>query len=171
MIAGKDAPRHGEAKNSWLTGTAAWNFVAVSQYLLGVRPEFEGLRVAPVISAEISSFTVTRKCRGATYVHPREKPRRLEVEAYRRRQAHRRRHRSVRRTRRDGCDRLRGLASQTRDLSSSKVTVASRLVSCHAFERLLTKPSSRTLRGIQAFTVWTPALSARWFPPHRRCRR
>ncbi len=68
MIAGKDAPRPGEAKNSWLTGTAAWNFVAVSQYLLGVRPDFEGLRVAPVIGKEVASFTVTRKCRGATYL-------------------------------------------------------------------------------------------------------
>ena len=61
-------PRAGEAKNSWLTGTAAWNFVAVSQYLLGVRPDFDGLRVAPVIAKEVPSFTVTRKCRGAEYV-------------------------------------------------------------------------------------------------------
>jgi cellobiose phosphorylase len=68
MIAGKDAPRHGEAKNSWLTGTAAWNFVALSQHLLGVRPDFEGLRVSPVISKELATFTVTRKCRGAEYV-------------------------------------------------------------------------------------------------------
>lgn len=67
MIAGKDAVRHGEAKNSWLTGTAAWNFVAISQYLLGVRPEFEGLSVKPCIGTEIPEFTVTRKCRGATY--------------------------------------------------------------------------------------------------------
>ena len=48
MIAGKDAVRHGEAKNSWLTGTAAWNFVAVSQYLLGVRPDYDGLLRRPV---------------------------------------------------------------------------------------------------------------------------
>jgi cellobiose phosphorylase len=67
MIAGKDAVRHGEAKNSWLTGTAAWNFVAASQYLLGVRPEFEGLSVRPCLGTEIPEFTVTRKCRGATY--------------------------------------------------------------------------------------------------------
>jgi cellobiose phosphorylase len=67
MVAGKDAPRHGEAKNSWLTGTAAWNFVALSQYLLGIRPDFEGLRVHPVIGKDIGSFTVTRKCRGAEY--------------------------------------------------------------------------------------------------------
>jgi cellobiose phosphorylase len=68
MIAGKDAPHHGEAKNSWLTGTAAWNFVALSQYLLGIKPEFDGLRIRPVISTELSSFTVTRLCRGAEYV-------------------------------------------------------------------------------------------------------
>jgi cellobiose phosphorylase len=68
MIAGKDAPRHGEAKNSWLTGTAAWNFVALSQHLLGIRPDYEGLRVRPVLSTEIPTFTVTRKWRGAEYV-------------------------------------------------------------------------------------------------------
>ncbi len=68
MIAGKDAPRHGEAKNSWLTGTAAWNFVALSQHLLGIRPDYEGLRVHPVLSVAIPTFTVTRKWRGAEYV-------------------------------------------------------------------------------------------------------
>jgi cellobiose phosphorylase len=68
MVAGKDAIRHGEAKNSWLTGTAAWNFVAVSQYLLGVRPEHDGLLVAPCLPAEIPEFEVTRKCRGVTFV-------------------------------------------------------------------------------------------------------
>ena len=67
MIAGKDAVRPGEAKNSWLTGTAAWNFVAISQYMLGVRPEFGGLLVNPCIGKEIPTFTVTRKCRGAEY--------------------------------------------------------------------------------------------------------
>ncbi len=67
MIAGKDAVRHGEAKNSWLTGTAAWNFVAISQHILGVKPELEGLRVNPCIAAEIPTFTVVRKCRGAEY--------------------------------------------------------------------------------------------------------
>lgn len=67
MIAGKDAEKPGEAKNSWLTGTAAWNFVAVSQHLLGVRPEFDGLKVAPCMPAAFDSFKVTRWCRGATY--------------------------------------------------------------------------------------------------------
>jgi len=67
MIAGKDAVRHGEAKNSWLTGTAAWNFVAISQHILGIKPELSGLRVNPCIAAEIPRFTIVRKCRGATY--------------------------------------------------------------------------------------------------------
>jgi cellobiose phosphorylase len=67
MVAGRDAVRHGEAKNAWLTGTAAWNFVAASQYLLGVRPEHAGLLVNPCLPAELPAFTVTRKCRGATY--------------------------------------------------------------------------------------------------------
>jgi cellobiose phosphorylase len=67
MIAGRDAVRHGEAKNSWLTGTAAWNFVAISQHILGVRPELEGLRVDPRIGAEVPELTIVRKCRGAEY--------------------------------------------------------------------------------------------------------
>jgi cellobiose phosphorylase len=68
MIAGKDAHKPGEAKNAWLTGTAAWNFIAVSQYLLGVRPELDGLCVQPCLPKEIPEFKVTRRCRGATYV-------------------------------------------------------------------------------------------------------
>jgi cellobiose phosphorylase len=67
MIAGKDAPTHGEAKNSWLTGTAAWNFVAISQWILGIRPEFGGLRIDPVLPASWPGFTATRRFRGATY--------------------------------------------------------------------------------------------------------
>jgi cellobiose phosphorylase len=67
MVAGRDSVRHGEAKNSWLTGTAAWNWVAVANYMLGVRPELDGLRVAPCIGPEIPRFTVTRRCRGAVY--------------------------------------------------------------------------------------------------------
>ncbi len=67
MIAGKDAPTPGEAKNSWLTGTAAWNFVAIAQWILGIRPEHEGLRIDPVLPASWGEFTVTRQFRGATY--------------------------------------------------------------------------------------------------------
>jgi cellobiose phosphorylase len=67
MIAGKDAPVHGEAKNSWLTGTAAWNLVAITQWILGIRPELDGLRVDPVLPAGWHGFTATRRFRGATY--------------------------------------------------------------------------------------------------------
>ena len=67
MIAGKDAKRHGEAKNSWLTGTAAWNFVAVSQYILGIKPEYNGLKIDPSIPHEWDGFTASRLFRGATY--------------------------------------------------------------------------------------------------------
>ena len=67
MVAGRDAIREGEAKNSWLTGTAAWNYVAIAHHMLGIRPELDGLRVSPCIGAEIPSFTVTRRCRGAIY--------------------------------------------------------------------------------------------------------
>ena len=67
MIAGKDAKRHGEAKNSWLTGTAAWNFVAVSQYILGIMPDWNGLKVDPSIPHAWDGFTATRQFRGATY--------------------------------------------------------------------------------------------------------
>ena len=67
MVAGKDAPRFGEAKNSWLTGTAAWTFVSISQYILGVRPVFEGLLIDPCIPSEMKGFTVTRYFRNAFY--------------------------------------------------------------------------------------------------------
>ena len=68
MIAGKDAPTHGEAKNSWLTGTAAWNYFTITQWILGIRTGFDGLIVDPVIPAKWKGFTVTRKFRGNTYV-------------------------------------------------------------------------------------------------------
>lgn len=67
MIAGKDAPTHGEAKNSWLTGTAAWNYVAITQWILGLRPDLDGLRVDPVLPTDWEGFTATRVFRGATY--------------------------------------------------------------------------------------------------------
>jgi cellobiose phosphorylase len=67
MIAGKDASRFGEGKNSWLTGTAAWNMVAISQYILGVQPDWDGLKIDPSIPAEWDGLTATRKFRNATY--------------------------------------------------------------------------------------------------------
>jgi cellobiose phosphorylase len=67
MIAGREHKDFGQAKNSWLTGTASWNFVAVSQYILGVRPEIDGLRIDPCIPKSWKGFTVTRVFRGDTY--------------------------------------------------------------------------------------------------------
>jgi cellobiose phosphorylase len=64
MIAGREAPTYGEAKNSWLTGTAAWNYVAITQWILGIRPEFAGLRIDPCIPPEWDVFTVERIFRG-----------------------------------------------------------------------------------------------------------
>ncbi len=67
MIAGKDAPTHGEAKNSWLTGTAAWNLVAISQWILGIRPTYDGLMIDPVIPESWQGFTAQRTYRGVIY--------------------------------------------------------------------------------------------------------
>ncbi len=67
MIAGKDAKRHGEAKNSWLTGTAAWNFAAISQWILGIKPDFQGLAIDPCIPKSWDGFSLTRHFRGAVF--------------------------------------------------------------------------------------------------------
>lgn len=67
MIAGKDAAHFGEAKNSWLTGTAAWSFACISQYILGIRPGFNGLIVDPCLPDSIGKFSAVRKFRGADY--------------------------------------------------------------------------------------------------------
>lgn len=67
MIAGKAAVNFGEAKNSWLTGTAAWNYVAISQYILGIRPGFKGLIVDPKVVDSLSGTKVTRHFRGTEY--------------------------------------------------------------------------------------------------------
>jgi cellobiose phosphorylase len=67
MIAGRDAPTYGEAKNSWLTGTAAWNYYAIIQWILGIRPSYEGLQIRPVVPKSWRGFKATRRFRGATY--------------------------------------------------------------------------------------------------------
>jgi cellobiose phosphorylase len=77
MIAGKEAPNPGEAKNSWLTGSAAWNFVAISQWILGIRPEHEGLRIDPCLPADWKGYEAVRHFRGATYRIAVRKPRGL----------------------------------------------------------------------------------------------
>ena len=67
MIAGIDAAHFGEAKNSWLTGTAAWTFTNISQYIIGIRPEFDGLCIDPCIPDYMKEFSVKRTFRGAEY--------------------------------------------------------------------------------------------------------
>ena len=67
MIAGRDASTHGEAKNSWLTGTAAWNYYAITQWILGIRPSYDGLEISPVIPSNWPGFRATRKFRGTAY--------------------------------------------------------------------------------------------------------
>jgi cellobiose phosphorylase len=67
MIAGKAAPRHGEAKNSWLTGTAAWNYVAITQHILGIRPGYAGLVIAPCVPEALLPLHIRRLFRGTEY--------------------------------------------------------------------------------------------------------
>jgi cellobiose phosphorylase len=67
MTAGKDAFRPGEAKNSWLTGTAAWNWYAITQFILGIKPSYDGLLIDPCIPKDWKNYEVTRKFRGADY--------------------------------------------------------------------------------------------------------
>ena len=74
MIAGADAPDFGEAKNSWLTGTAAWTFLSVSQAILGVKPTLDGLKIDPCVPSSVRHYRVRRVYRGATYEIEVENP-------------------------------------------------------------------------------------------------
>jgi cellobiose phosphorylase len=67
MIAGKDAFKPGEAKNSWLSGTASWNFYTIVQYILGVKPDYNGLNINPCIPTKWDGFEMKREFRGAVY--------------------------------------------------------------------------------------------------------
>jgi len=67
MTAGRDAPTPGEAKNSWLTGTAAWAFLTISQYILGIQPGYAGLKIDPCIPKTWQEFSIQRKFRDAIY--------------------------------------------------------------------------------------------------------
>ncbi len=67
MVAGKDAKFFGQGKNSWLTGTAAWTFTDISQYILGVYPTLTGLQINPCIPGDFGDFRIEREYRGARY--------------------------------------------------------------------------------------------------------
>jgi len=74
MIAGKDAFKPGEAKNSWLTGTAAWNYYAITQYILGIKPNYNGLLIDPCIPNHWEGFKISRNFRGSTFCIEVENP-------------------------------------------------------------------------------------------------
>ncbi len=78
MVAGKDAPTFGEGKNSWLTGTAAWTFTTISQYILGIQPTLDGLRVNPCIPSDIDHYEIDRAYRGQNYHITIENPDHIE---------------------------------------------------------------------------------------------
>lgn len=67
MTAGRDAQTPGEGKNSWLTGTVAWSFVALSQYILGIKPVYDGLLINPCVPQNWEQYNVVRKYRNGTY--------------------------------------------------------------------------------------------------------
>ncbi|MBR6914129.1 MAG: glycosyl transferase, partial [Treponema sp.] len=67
MIAGKEARNFGQAKNSWLTGTAAWNMVALSRYICGIRPDYSGLYIEPRLPSHVKKATIVRIFRGVKY--------------------------------------------------------------------------------------------------------
>ncbi|MBN2795707.1 MAG: glycosyl transferase [Clostridia bacterium] len=67
MIAGKDAKHHGQAKNSWLTGTASWNYITITQWILGIKPDFDGLKIDPCLPSHLDEVKVKRIYRGTTY--------------------------------------------------------------------------------------------------------
>jgi cellobiose phosphorylase len=64
---GKYSRKQGASRLPWLSGTATWSYVAGTQYILGIRPDWDGLLVDPVIPAKWDGFTVKRLYRGATY--------------------------------------------------------------------------------------------------------
>ena len=67
MVAGKDAAKPGEGKNSWLTGTAAWNWLTITQYILGIKPTYDGLEIDPCIPSTLKEYTIHRELRDASF--------------------------------------------------------------------------------------------------------
>ena len=67
-VTGRASGNPGHAKNSWLTGTASWTFLSISQYILGIYPEYDGLKVAPCLPDELTEYTVRRRFRDCDYV-------------------------------------------------------------------------------------------------------
>jgi cellobiose phosphorylase len=66
-VCGPTHPQFGMGRNAWLTGTASWTYVAATQWILGIRPTYRGLRIAPALPSGWSGFTGTRLFRGAVH--------------------------------------------------------------------------------------------------------
>lgn len=64
---GSESDKFGLANNSWLTGTASWMYIAVTQFILGIRPEWNGLLIDPCLPSTWETVRVTRRFRGCTY--------------------------------------------------------------------------------------------------------
>ena len=72
MVTGRASGNPGHAKNSWLTGTASWTFLSISQAILGIYPEYDGLRISPCVPDELQAYTVVRRFRNTEYtIHVR----------------------------------------------------------------------------------------------------
>ena len=72
-VTGRASGEPGHAKNSWLTGTASWTFVSISQAILGIQPDYDGLRIVPCLPDSLKELTVRRQFRGAEYsIHIRQ---------------------------------------------------------------------------------------------------
>jgi cellobiose phosphorylase len=67
MIAGRFSPCYGQAKNSWLSGSATWSFVALSEGILGIKPQLDGLEIKPCLAKEFKEVKITRKFRGSLF--------------------------------------------------------------------------------------------------------
>ena len=67
MVAGKDSARPGEGKNSWLTGTASWMWYTISEYILGIKPSYDGLLIDPCLPSKAKTYEVNRKFRGGEF--------------------------------------------------------------------------------------------------------
>ncbi|HDQ44830.1 MAG TPA: N,N'-diacetylchitobiose phosphorylase, partial [bacterium] len=64
---GKSSPKHGVSRLPWLSGSATWTVFAISQYILGIRPEYDGLRIDPCIPSDWKGFTARRRFRGKMF--------------------------------------------------------------------------------------------------------
>ena len=161
MIAGRDAATPGEAKNSWLTGTAAWTFVTLAQGILGIKPEYDGLRIDPCIPTKWGSYRVSRRFRGATYEITISNPDGVSTGvplAHGRRCSGRRQRRAAHRVRRQG--RGRGRARRQPALDVAPGSLRAFTSRGNQLSRFKT-PSACWFQGTRC-VVPAPRIASRW---------